>query len=163
MPAPLGVAKAGFISSIVKSAIGAKSLVTGAYKVGGLKGVMVALVKALGGAILKIISLTAIVEWVQQGGIFLYNLNWNLIDESIDQQLQSNLNQLASLTGSATGRTLGWVVCGAVPGATLAVINPVAGAMVLKNVGEPGLEEVVSAWVGLVKASVSIGFRSFVL
>lgn len=163
MPAPIVVTKSGFISSIVNSAIGVKSLVSGAYKAGGIKGVLVALAKAVGGAILKVLSFTAIVQWVQQAGVFLYNFNWSMTDEEIDQQLQSNLNQLASLSGAAAGRTLGWAVCGAVPGAMIAVINPVAGAMVLKNVGEQGLEEVVSAWVGLLKSAVSIGFRGFVL
>ncbi len=160
---PIVVAKAGFISAIVSKAIGAKSRVTGIYKTGGIKGVLVALAKAVGGAILKVLSITAIVQWVQQAGIFLYNFNWNTTDEELDQQLQSSLNQLASLTGSAAGRTLGWAVCGAVPGAVIAAINPAAGAIVLKNVGEPGLEEVVSAWVGLLRSSVSIGFRSFVI
>jgi hypothetical protein len=45
----------------------------------------------------------------------------------------------------------------------ISVVNPAAGALVLKNVGEQGLEEVASAWTGLIKASVSVGFRSFVI
>gem|GEM_PF-4104032 len=42
---------------------------------------LISLGKGLWGALSKVVNVTAIVQWLQQAGIFIYNLNWNITDQ----------------------------------------------------------------------------------
>ena len=143
-------------------AIGLKTL-KAAWAAGGVKGLLTAIAKGVGAFIVKAWSATAIVQFLMQQAVFIYQFNWNISDEELDTQIQGNLNQLAGLAGSAVGQTLGWITCGAVAGAVVAKINPAALAVVLDDLAEEAAEEIIAVWSSLIRSTAQISARSFFL
>ncbi len=122
--------------------------------------------RAIGGALLKRISLLLAVQWtfstlwgffVSQA-TFIWNFNWAATDEQLLQQIQSRQTALASQLGGTLGNIIGWVACGALPGSLLMVHNPALGAYVLREVGREAAEEIASNLSALVRSTlVSVG------
>lgn len=116
------------------------------------------LVGAIFNSLKRIVSFTLSSLW---GGFvsaaqFIYNFNWNVSDEQIDQQVKSTWNSLGSVLGGAFGNALGWISCGVLPGAAVMAFNEGMGAYILKNVGEEFLEELA----GNINAVVQFTFQA---
>lgn len=77
-----------------------------------------------------------------QGYNFAFNFDINITDKQIDEQMKQAEIALAAARGAAKGATLGYLVCGIIPTATIAVFNEAAALYVLKNVGEEAAEEI---------------------
>jgi hypothetical protein len=72
---------------------------------------------------------------------FLWNFNWNATDQELDQSLSAYKTLLAGQLGATIGSALGFIVCGAAPGAVALSVNESLGLAILEEVGEEGLEE----------------------
>lgn len=75
---------------------------------------------------------------------FLYNFDFGASDKTIDEQMKSMWDAYRGRLGGGLGQSLGWFVCGIIPGASLFVFNPVAGARVLAEVGQEAWDELKS-------------------
>ena len=72
---------------------------------------------------------------------FIYTFDFGASDKAIDEQMKSMWNAYKGRLGGGIGQTLGWFVCGIVPGAGMFVLNPVAAARVLEEVGREAWDE----------------------
>jgi hypothetical protein len=72
---------------------------------------------------------------------FIYNFDFGATDKAIDEQMKATWQAYKGRVGGALGQSLGWFVCGIVPGAGMFVFNPVAGARVLAEVGQEAWDE----------------------
>lgn len=81
---------------------------------------------------------------VVQSSVFVWNFNWDQTDEQLDQQVANLQILLSSQLGATTGSLLGYLVCGAIPGAAMLKFNKALAIKILKDVGEEALEEFAS-------------------
>ncbi|MBE9208838.1 hypothetical protein IQ244_20285 [Nostoc sp. LEGE 06077] len=94
---------------------------------------------------------------------FIWNFDWNMSDKSIDQQIQQYWNGILGMLGGTLGNLFGYLACGVVPAATIAVFNEPLGAYVMKNVAEEMAEEFLGNVAGLVKYTFMSGVQSLLL
>lgn len=94
---------------------------------------------------------------------FIWNFDWNMSDQSIDQQIQNYWNNILGMLGGTLGNLFGYLACGVVPAATIAVFNEPLGAYVMKNVSAELAEEFLSNLAGLVKYSFMSGVQALIL
>lgn len=87
-------------------------------------------------------SLPALYQNFVQSVSFIANFNWNITDKQLTEQLTGQLNQLYSLTGGVVGRSLGYLVCGALPGTLAFAFNPVVAAAIFQELGEEAKDEI---------------------
>lgn len=97
------------------------------------------LLKAVGG--LLGFSWTALWGGLVSMTHFIYNFDFGATDKAIDEQMKQVWQAYKGRVGGGIGQALGWFVCGIVPGASLFVFNPVAGARVLAEVGQEAWDE----------------------
>jgi hypothetical protein len=88
---------------------------------------------------------------------FVWHFNWNATDFQLDQQVRTTWNQIAGQTGGVVGQFLGWLACGVIPGAIIFTFNEVAGAFVLKRVGEEMAEELAGSIASLIRSTFRAG------
>lgn len=96
-------------------------------------------------------SITAIYSMCVSAFQFVWNFNWNATDADLDSQIKSSFVALSGSVGGTLGNALGWLACGAVPGATIATFNEAMGLYVLERVGEEALEEIAGNLANLVR------------
>ena len=88
----------------------------------------------------------------------IYNFNWAEDDKSLDAEIKAAYDGLYGLAGSFLGKSLGFLVCGAIPGAVAFSFNKGVAAAVFENLAEEAQEELLSSLSALANAT----FRSFV-
>lgn len=98
------------------------------------------------------INFSALWSWFHSKVTFLLTFNWNITDAQLDNQIKQAETQLASATGALVGGTLGWLVCGVVPGTAIAVFNQPLGLYVLSEVGEEAAEEIAGYVANVISA-----------
>lgn len=108
-------------------------------------------------------SFTAIWNGVVAATRAVWNFNWRVTDEEINSKIQGNLLSLAGASGGFVGRIVGWVACGAVPGAAIFAFNESLGLHVLEKVGEEALEDLASSAAGLIRTTVRALAQNFFL
>lgn len=97
----------------------------------------------------------------------IWNFNWNITDKELDAATSAQ-SALYGMLGSAVGQALGYLVCGAIPGAFSFVFNPAVAKVVLANVAQEAQEEVYgelavlanSAALSLLSAVARKAFKS---
>jgi hypothetical protein len=94
---------------------------------------------------------------------YIWNFNWNITDKQIQQQINQKWAALAGMLGGTVGNFVGYLACGAVPGAVIFCFNEPLGAYVLANVGEELIEEFVSNVSVLARYTFSSTVQSFLL
>jgi hypothetical protein len=101
------------------------------------------------------ISWTASAIWgaIVSTSQYVWHFNWNATDEQLDQQIRARWNQIAGQFGGVVGQFLGWIACGVVPGAVTLTFNEVAGALILKQVGEEMAEELAASIAALIRSA----------
>lgn len=82
---------------------------------------------------------------------FIWHFNWNATDEQLDQQVQNTWNTTAGLVGGLVGQIAGWITCGVLPGAVTFVFNEVAGAYILKQLGEQMAQEIAASAANVIR------------
>ncbi len=82
----------------------------------------------------------------------IYNFDWNVSDNSLNQSIVSRFNSLGSSFGSFAGASAGYLACGALPGAVVAYFNEPLGSLILQKVGEAALDELSGNFAALLVA-----------
>jgi hypothetical protein len=88
-------------------------------------------------------SFVGILSWFRAAAGFIFNFNWNITDQQIDQQLRQMQLALVGQMGETAGNFIGFLVCGAIPGLILMKFNKPLAAYVLKEVGEEAFDELM--------------------
>lgn len=88
-----------------------------------------------------LLSLPSLYGFVVGGIQRIWNFNWNITDREIDA-IQANLQSLYGMVGETVGQALGYLVCGAIPGAIAFAFNPAVAKVVLSEVSEEAQDEV---------------------
>lgn len=114
-------------------------IVSGAFKFGA--SLLSAVWKGLG---FIGFSFSALFGQIQRGTLFIWNFNWNISDTQINEQIKSAEIALAASKGSLVGTSLGFIVCGLIPAATIAVFNEALALYIIKEVGEEAVDEIAS-------------------
>lgn len=156
----VAIGVASFIGRRVAIAIGVKAL-QNAFIAGGARALLKAIAVRLAVWFFSGWLISTLWGFIVSTTIFIYNFDWNASDQELDDQINAALDSLASIAGSATGLTLGWVTCGAIAGTVVTKINPVAAAQIIEKLGEEAAEEIIAAWTALARAGLNIAFRSF--
>ena len=94
---------------------------------------------------------------------YIWNFNWQITDKSIDEQIQATFAQLAGVAGGTLGNLIGYLGCGALPGATVLVFNAPLGKYILKNVVEEMAEEFIGNLANLIRLTFVSGMQSLIL
>lgn len=105
----------------------------------------------------------AFVRWFFSSALRLYNFNWNQSASQTDAQIQAQMVALAGYWGSVVGQSIGWLVCGALPGVAITRFNPALGAYILKEVGEEAIDEISSALGAAIELSARSRLNSMAL
>jgi hypothetical protein len=96
------------------------------------------------------INLTAIWQKIVAGTTFILNFNWNITDAQLDEQVKQGNIALAASAGGALGNAVGFLVCGGIPAASIAVFNLPLAVHVLEDVSEEAAEEIAGNIAALV-------------
>lgn len=81
---------------------------------------------------------------------FIFNFNINATDKQLEDQIKAAEIALAGARGALKGTTLGYLVCGIAPTATIAVVNEPLALYLLAKVGEEAAEEIASKAAALI-------------
>jgi len=73
-------------------------------------------------------TLTSLWQGIVTAGQVVMNFDFNMTDAALDDMAKRGQDGLYGVVGGALGGALGWIACGAVPGAMIAAINPGVGA-----------------------------------
>ena len=95
------------------------------------------------GGFIRSINFKKIWEWVVNGFTFLYNFNWQQTDEEINEQIKQTWLSVEQRMFGILGRSLGYLVCGAVPGALVATFNAPMAAFLMKELGEEFIDDML--------------------
>lgn len=102
-------------------------------------------------------TLSAIFTFVITTIQILYNFNWAVSDEEIEKEIKAAYDSLYGLTGGLLGKSLGYLVCGALPGVTAFAFNKGVAAAIFEELGEEAKEELL----GQLSALANATFRAF--
>jgi hypothetical protein len=75
-------------------------------------------------------TITSLWQGIVTAGQTIMNFDFNMTDAAIDDMAKRGRDALYGVVGGALGTSLGWLACGAVPGAMIAAINPGVGAAI---------------------------------
>ncbi len=106
-------------------------------------------------------TFTAAWGLIVSGSLFIYDFNWNITDENIDQQIAASKGILGGYLGESLGNLTGWLACGIVPAATIFVFNEKLGLYLLKEVGVEALEEFTANLAVLIQATARLSARNW--
>lgn len=99
------------------------------------------------------LTFTKIVGFITSAVRYIFNFNWNMDIDDVNQKMKSQLESLAGQLGSVIGTSIGYLVCGAVPGVLLFGFNEALALYVLKEVGEEALEDIAGQTASLIRQS----------
>lgn len=108
------------------------------------------------------ISASAIWSWIWNTTVFLLNFNINATDKELDDQIKQGEIAIASARGSLKGAAVGWLVCGILPTATIAVFNEALAVHTLARVGEEAAEELAGLTANLISLQFQQTQRKFI-
>jgi hypothetical protein len=143
---------------------GSKLAVASKSSPGGLGGWIWGLVKQAGGWLISKLwswvtsfiswSFTSIVQWIQQTVEFVWNFDWNQIDEQLDAQVKAGYQALLTQAAGTLGAALGWVVGGLGPGVLMFVFNVPLAIFMLNNSGQEMVEELLPQIGSLIRSTM---------
>lgn len=84
---------------------------------------------------------------------FIVNFNFNITDTEIQAQIDNSLVTIAGLLGQAAGKTLGYLVCGALPTLGILVISPEVFEAIAPKVTEELLSQLASEYATVIYQS----------
>lgn len=104
----------------------------------------------------RVFSFSALWGRIVNNVQFAISFDFGASDAALEAQLRGQWAAYAAQLGGVLGNSLGWVLCGVVPGAILFKFNAALGAKVLADVGEEGLDELAAN----VNALIQVGTRN---
>ena len=113
------------------------------------------LVKSLFAFVSKSISWTFTALWtgIVVATSFVLNFNFNITDQEIDASIDNTFVTIAGLLGQAAGKTLGYLVCGALPTIGLMVISPEVFEAIAPQITEELLEKLSAEYATIIMQS----------
>lgn len=129
-----------------------RGLWTGTRRFGGF------LIKRIGALNLLGAALTFSALWgdIVSTYQFLWNFNWRSKDETLDAALKASARALATTLGATVGSALGYLVCGAVPGMTIATINEPLALYIFEELEEEAVDDIVGNIATLINQSAAL-------
>lgn len=97
------------------------------------------------------IDFKSIFAQIVKGTFFLLNFNWNITDAQLDEQIKQAEIGLYGAAGATVGSGLGYLICGGIPAAAIAVFNKPLAIQVLQDLGEEAGEEIAGQLSNLVR------------
>lgn len=150
------VAGVGVGVLLVQGAIALGSVVGGIGGLGGLFRLASAagILGGVGAAINQVLGnpIGALIGFLVQDVLFLYNFNWQITDEDIDKDVDSKLAAIYSSGGRFLGDAAASLVCGAIPGVALVKMNLSTIHKLWEVIGEQSKNELVNSIGGLVNS-----------
>jgi hypothetical protein len=110
-----------------------------------------------------VFSATAIWDLIVSSAQFIWNFDWNMTDQAIDEQIQQSWNTLAGMFGGTLGNAFGYLACGVLPAATIFTFNEPMGAYIFANVAEEMQEELVANISNLARYTFISGVQALLL
>lgn len=113
------------------------------------------LVKFLFSAISKSLtwSFSAIWTGIVVATSFIFNFNFNITDTEIQASINNTFVTIAGLLGQAAGKTLGYLVCGALPTLGILVISPTVFNAIAPKITEELLEKLAAEYSTIIYQS----------
>jgi hypothetical protein len=87
-------------------------------------------------------TLTQVVSVVSNTINFVFNFNVNASDEELAAALEAKIESFYGLLGAAVGSSMGYLVCGALPGAVAFAFNPAVGAAIMRDLDDEAKDEI---------------------
>lgn len=152
------------------AALGGAIITGGVIALAGLAslGTVGALSAGLIGAGIAGFSLTQLVAIVSQTTNFVVNFDINQTDQQLDQLLAQRIEGFYGLLGQTVGASMGYLVCGALPGAVAFAFNPAVGAAIMRDLDDDARSEILgqvnviarTAFQTLINAELANRFKS---
>lgn len=101
-------------------------------------------------------SLSAIWNGIVTAFTWAWNFDWNISDLTLEQQALGSFATLGSSFGSLAGTSVGWLVCGVLPGTIVAYFSPSLGLLIKQQVGPAALEAIVGEFGSLLQQSANV-------
>jgi hypothetical protein len=101
--------------------------------------------------LLSNISVTGVYSLFLAGALALYSFNWNTTDDEFEQAIKARELAWYGALGELTGHTVGWFLCGVVPGLVIGTFNEGMMLRVLADVGEEMYDELTDDLWALLK------------
>lgn len=105
-------------------------------------------------------SLTNIWGLISTSVMFIMNFNWNVTEAEIQAEIDNAITTAAGILGQEVGRTLGFLLCGALPTLSLFSINPVMARAVASQVAPELLDELVENYATAIRQIGSLALRA---
>ncbi|WP_375470985.1 hypothetical protein [uncultured Nostoc sp.] len=113
-------------------------------------------------------SLTQLVSIVASTSNFVLNFDINQTDEQLDQLLAQKIEGFYGLLGTTVGTSMGYLVCGAIPGAVSFAFNPAVGAAIMRDLDDDARSEILgqvnviarTAFQTMINAELANRFKS---
>ncbi|WP_375470253.1 hypothetical protein [uncultured Nostoc sp.] len=113
-------------------------------------------------------SLTQLVSIVAGTSNFVLNFDINQTDEQLDQLLAQKIEGFYGLLGNVVGESMGYLVCGAIPGAVSFAFNPAVGAAIMRDLDDDARSEILgqvnviarTAFQTMINAELANRFKS---
>ncbi|NEQ39147.1 MAG: hypothetical protein F6K40_23990 [Okeania sp. SIO3I5] len=94
-------------------------------------------------------SATQIVEWFLEGSSFIWNFNWDISDEQIDQQIQSMWNAFETRVFGILGKNIGSLAAVGLGSAVAFYINPYLAKLLVAQIADDLFLELLTDMRGL--------------
>lgn len=113
------------------------------------------LVKGLFAFLAKSITWTFSAIWtgIVVATSFILNFNFNITDTEIQASIDNTFVTIAGLLGQAAGKTLGYLVCGALPTLGIMVISPTVFEAIAPQITEELLEKLAAEYSTIIYQS----------
>ena len=90
-----------------------------------------------------IVSFVALFTFAVSAIRYVLNFNFAISDEEIEAQIKASFNAYWGNLGEVAGKSLGYLVCGALPGSLLFAFNPTVAAVMFSQLGEEAQDEIL--------------------
>ncbi|MCC5620710.1 hypothetical protein [Nostoc sp. CHAB 5715] len=159
-----------FTLGSLAAAVGGAVIVGAGVALAGLAslGTVGALSASFIGAGMAAFSLTQLVSIVASTSNFVLNFDINQTDEQLDQLLAQKIEGFYGLLGNVVGESMGYLVCGAIPGAISFAFNPAVGAAIMRDLDDDARSEILgqvnviarTAFQTMINAELANRFKS---
>jgi hypothetical protein len=98
-----------------------------------------------------IASLTAVLFFVISAINYVWNFNWAISDTEIEAQIKESFNIFYGLLGETMGKSVGYLVCGGLPGSLAFAFNPAVAAVIMKDLTTEAQQELIGEIANLAR------------
>ena len=111
--------------------------------------------------LLSNISVTGVYSLFLAGALALYSFNWNTTDDEFEQAIKARELAWYGALGEFAGHSVGWFLCGVVPGLVIGTFNEAMMLRVLADVGEEMYDELTDDLGALLKMGATHQAQNF--